>query len=175
MRGITLIELMIVVVIVAILATVSYPSYREFAARAKRNEAKAALLMAATNQERFYLQNNQFSADLTQLGFSASPFTTDSRSYVITIAAPVPTADFTVTATYQLGGAEALQAGEVDRLVDAPVHLAARIPEHGGVQLDVLAHRHMWIQRVALEHHCDVAVFGFQVVDDGVVNADLAA
>jgi len=107
MRGITLIELMIVVVIVAILATVSYPSYREFAARAKRNEAKAALLMAATNQERFYLQNNQFSADLTQLGFSASPFTTDSRSYVITVAAPVPTADFTVTATYQLGGAEA--------------------------------------------------------------------
>jgi type IV pilus assembly protein PilE len=107
MRGITLIELMIVVVIVAILAAVSYPSYREFAARAKRNEAKAALLMAATNQERFYLQNNQFSADLTQLGFSSNPFTTETRSYVITVAAPVPTADFTVTATYQLGGAEA--------------------------------------------------------------------
>jgi type IV pilus assembly protein PilE len=106
-QGVTLIELMIVVVIIAILAMVSYPSYREFTARAKRNEAKAALLKAATNQERFYLQNNQFSTDLTDLGFAASPFTTDTGSYVITIAAPVPAANFTVTATYQFGGAEA--------------------------------------------------------------------
>lgn len=109
MRGITLIELMIVVVIVSILAAVSYPSYREFAARAKRNEAKAALLMAATNQERFYLQNNQFSTDLTQLGFAANPYPTDTGSYVITVAAAVPAANFTVTATYQLGGAESLK------------------------------------------------------------------
>ena len=107
MSGVTLIELMITVVIIAILAVVSYPSYREFIDRAKRTEAKAALLMAATNQERFFLQNNQFSALLTDLGFTASPFTTDSGAYVITVAAPVPTADFTVTATYQLGGAEA--------------------------------------------------------------------
>ena len=58
MRGVTLTELMIVVVIVSILAMVSYPSYREYAARAKRNEAKACLLQVATQQERFYLQNN---------------------------------------------------------------------------------------------------------------------
>lgn len=107
MRGITLIELMIVVVIISILAAVSYPSYREFAARAKRNEAKAALLQAATNQERFYLQNNQFSADLTDLGFSASPFTTETGSYVISIVAANPSSNYTVTATYQLGGGEA--------------------------------------------------------------------
>jgi len=107
MQGVTLIELMIVVVIIAILAMVGYPNYREFAARAKRNEAKAALLQAATNQERFYLQNNQFSVDLTELGFATSPFTTATGSYVITIAAPNPAADFTVTATYQFGGSEA--------------------------------------------------------------------
>jgi len=111
MRGITLIELMIVVVIVSILAAVSYPSYREFAARAKRNEAKAALLKAATNQERLYLQNNQFTTDLVQLGFSASPFTTETGSYVISVAAPNPAANFTVTATYQLTGKEAALCG----------------------------------------------------------------
>lgn len=109
MRGITLIELMIVVVIISMLAAISYPSYREFAARAKRNEAKAALLKAATNQERFYLQNNQFSVNLVELGFTASPYTTESNSYVISVAAPAPAANFTVTATYQLGGAESLK------------------------------------------------------------------
>jgi type IV pilus assembly protein PilE len=93
----------------SILAVVSYPSFREFAARAKRTEAKAALLKAAVSQERFFLNANQFSTDLTQLGFSASPFTTNTGSYVITVAAPTPTANFTVTATYQLGGAESLK------------------------------------------------------------------
>ncbi len=106
MRGITLIELMIVVVIISLLAAISYPSYREFAARAKRNEAKAALLKAATNQERFYLQNNEFSDDLVELGFTTSPFTTDTGSYVISVAAPLPAANFTITATYQKVDAE---------------------------------------------------------------------
>jgi type IV pilus assembly protein PilE len=63
MRGVTLIELMIVVVVVSILAAVAFPNYREYAARAKRNEARAALLQLATNQERFYLNNNTFSAE----------------------------------------------------------------------------------------------------------------
>jgi type IV pilus assembly protein PilE len=111
MRGITLIELMIVVVIVGILAAVAYPSYREFVARATRNEAKAALLKAATNQERFYLQNNQFSTDLNELGFSDNPYTTDSGSYKITVVAPVPASNYTVTATYQLGGVESGKCG----------------------------------------------------------------
>jgi type IV pilus assembly protein PilE len=106
-QGVTLIELMIVVVIIAILAMASYPSYREFAARAKRNEAKAALLQIATNQERFYLQNNTFTQDLTALGFATTPnFTTATGSYVIRI----PNADasnFTATATFQFGGKEA--------------------------------------------------------------------
>ena len=105
-RGLTLIELMIVIVVVGILASIAYPSYREFAARATRNEARAALLKAATNQERHYLQNNQFSVDLNQLGFSSSPYTSDTGSYVISVTAPNPASNFTVTATYQFGGVE---------------------------------------------------------------------
>ena len=107
MRGITLIELMIVVVVISILGAIAYPNYREFAARAKRMEAKTALLQAATNQERFYLQNNRFSQDMRELGFTANPFDTDSGSYRITTASIVATADFTVTATYMLADTEA--------------------------------------------------------------------
>jgi type IV pilus assembly protein PilE len=106
MRGITLIELMIVVVVISILAAVAFPNYREFAARAKRNEARAALLRLATNQERFYLNNNTFSDDMTQLGFPDDPYTTDSESYVVDVTAASPS-NFSATATYQLGGTEA--------------------------------------------------------------------
>ena len=106
MRGITLIELMIVVVVVSILAAIAFPNYQEFAARAKRNEAKSALLQIATNQERFYLNNNTFTQDMTALGFSADPFTTDTGSYVIDVTSADAT-NYSATATYQLGGSEA--------------------------------------------------------------------
>ncbi len=98
MAGITLLELMIVVVIVALLAALSYPNYREYAARAKRNEAKAALLKCATNQEKFYLQNQAFSTDLAQLGFASNK--TDSGTYQVAVAAANPGSNFTCTATY---------------------------------------------------------------------------
>lgn len=100
MYGVTLLELMIVVVIIAILAVVGYPNYRDYAARAKRNEAKAALLQIGAQQERFYLQNNTYTNDMTRLGFSSSPYTTDSKSYVVAITGATAN-NYTATATYQ--------------------------------------------------------------------------
>ncbi|HEX5788569.1 MAG TPA: type IV pilin protein [Woeseiaceae bacterium] len=100
MRGITLMELMIVVVIVGILAAVAYPNYRDFAARAKRNEAKAALLQIATNQERFYLNNNEYTENMQNLGFNVSDnFVTETGSYNIDVAGANATT-YTATATY---------------------------------------------------------------------------
>ena len=87
MRGITLIELMIVVVIIGLMAVIAYPNYREFAARAKRNEAKAALLKIATNQERFYLQNNSYTCQMTRLGFPVDDdFVTESGTYLVDVS-----------------------------------------------------------------------------------------
>jgi type IV pilus assembly protein PilE len=106
MRGITLLELMIVVVIIGIMAAVAYPNYRDFAARAKRNEAKAILLEIAQNQERFYLQNSTFGT-LTQLGYAGDTITTDTGSYDVTIAPPPDANNFTAVASYNLGGTEA--------------------------------------------------------------------
>jgi type IV pilus assembly protein PilE len=107
MAGVTLMELMIVVVIIGILGAIAYPNYRQYAARAKRNEAKAELLKIATLQERFYLQNNTYTADMTNLGFpSASNNTSDSDSYLINVTA-ADANDFTATAVYQFTDDEA--------------------------------------------------------------------
>ena len=101
MRGVTLLELMIVVVIIGILTAIAYPSYRQYVAKAKRNEAKSALLQIATMQERFYLQNGTYTVDMTKLGFPVGTnFLTDTKSYIVAVTAATPAA-FSATATYQ--------------------------------------------------------------------------
>ena len=96
----TLIELMLVIVVLGILAAIAYPNYQEMSARAKRNEAKAALLQIAAQQERWYLNNNTYTTQMTNLGFTVdADFITESGSYRIN----VPFADannFTATAVY---------------------------------------------------------------------------
>ncbi|MBT8099290.1 MAG: prepilin-type N-terminal cleavage/methylation domain-containing protein [Gammaproteobacteria bacterium] len=102
-RGVTLVELMIVVIVVGILAAFAYPNYRDYLSRSKRNEAKAALLQIATNQERWYLNNNSYTANLADVGVAA---VTGSGAYAIAINA-ADANDFTATATYLIGDAEA--------------------------------------------------------------------
>ncbi len=104
MRGVTLLELMVVVVILGILTAIAYPSYRQFIERAKRTEARALLLRIAVDQERFYLQNNTFGT-MAQLQYD-EPQITDSEAYSVTITANTAS-NFSATATYQLGGEEA--------------------------------------------------------------------
>ena len=100
MHGMTLMDLMIVVVIIGIITAIAFPNYRQFVARAKRTEAKAALLQIATNQERFYLQNSTFTTDMTMLGFQTDPYISDSDSYSISVTA-ADQSDYTAVATYQ--------------------------------------------------------------------------
>jgi len=107
MRGVTLMELMIVVVVIGILTAMAYPSYRQYVAKAKRNEAKNCLLQIAVMQERHYLQNGTYTADMILLGFSgAGNVLSDSGSYICDVTAASPAA-FSATATYQKGDAEA--------------------------------------------------------------------
>lgn len=104
MRGVTLLELMIVVVILGILTAIAFPNYRDFIARAKRTEAKAILLEIAQNEERFYLQNNRYGT-MAELGY-ADPLITDTGSYSVTINAPDAN-NFTAVADYLIGDSEA--------------------------------------------------------------------
>jgi type IV pilus assembly protein PilE len=63
-RGVTLIELIVVMVVVGILAAIAIPSYRDYVLRANRTDARGALLTLATAQEKYYLQCNTYVATL---------------------------------------------------------------------------------------------------------------
>jgi len=82
-RGVTLIELMIVVVIVSILAAVALPSYTAYVLRSHRVEAKTALLDLAGREERYYStsQTGAFYTNLnTALGY---PISDDGRQRLL--------------------------------------------------------------------------------------------
>ncbi|TLZ35988.1 MAG: type IV pilin protein [Gammaproteobacteria bacterium] len=65
MRGVTLIELMVVLAIVAILASLAVASYRRYVLRANRTDATSALLRIQVGEEKYFLQNNTYTTDVT--------------------------------------------------------------------------------------------------------------
>ena len=95
MRGVTLIELMIVLAIVAVIAAIALPTYRHYLLRVQRSEAVAALLRIRAAQEKFFLQNNAYASG-AQLA-AAPPeglgmgVRTENRLYELSIAVPDPT------------------------------------------------------------------------------------
>ena len=95
-RGITLLELMIVVVIVGILAAIAYPSYQDYVLRSHRADAQADLLELAQWLERHYTTNNTYAG--AALPFSQTPRTGAAR-YNIAVAVPAGGQTFTLTAT----------------------------------------------------------------------------
>jgi type IV pilus assembly protein PilE len=58
-------ELMTVVVVLGILASIAVPSYRRYLIRSQRTDGTAALLQIQAAEEKYYLQYNNYTADLT--------------------------------------------------------------------------------------------------------------
>ena len=103
-RGMTLIELVVVIMIVGILAAVAIPSYRSYVVRSQRSDAKDAILALATQQEKHYLQCNSYATAIdaaTDCAAFELQGTAASKSgwYALDTDAPDPVTGFTVTAT----------------------------------------------------------------------------
>jgi type IV pilus assembly protein PilE len=66
-RGLTLVELMVVLAVLAVLAGIAYPLYTAQTQKARRADAKIALENIALAQERFFTINGRYSVDYTEL------------------------------------------------------------------------------------------------------------
>jgi type IV pilus assembly protein PilE len=114
-RGVTLIELVVVIAIIGILASIAIPSYERYILRSHRVQAISALLAVAAAQEKFYLACNTYTANLVELptvadcddrglgypdGDAATGVQTEGGWYTITIdKADADEFDLTATAT----------------------------------------------------------------------------
>ena len=64
-KGMTLIELMIVVVIVGILASIAYPSYRDQMTKTRRSDGQVKLMEIMNAQERYFTNYGSYTASIT--------------------------------------------------------------------------------------------------------------
>src|SRR5437660_4364066 len=99
MRGMTLIELMVVVAIVAILASLAVGSYRRYVLRANRTDATSALLRIQVAQEKYFLQNNTYTTDVTDLPPTGLGVASPTPNGFYTLAVTGDPASTTNTAT----------------------------------------------------------------------------
>lgn len=86
MTGFSLIEVMIAIVIVAIIAAVALPAYQEHVMRGNRTDCHGALVEAANRLERFFYDNNTYTADFTDLGYDEeTDISTQHGKYVFSV------------------------------------------------------------------------------------------
>lgn len=86
-KGLTLVELLIVVAIVGILAGIGYPSYQRHVTSTRHADAKVKLLEIMQLQRRYFTNNNQYTTDLIgdlNLAEAGEQVITDNEFYVIT-------------------------------------------------------------------------------------------
>jgi type IV pilus assembly protein PilE len=114
-RGFTLIEALVTAAIIAILAAIAIPSYRDQVLKAHRAEGQVLLLEIAARQERFYLDNKRYTADMTQLGFGSDPVISPEGHYSLDATAGATgniATSFLATATRRGGQADDTRCGD---------------------------------------------------------------
>ncbi len=98
-KGVTLIEAMVTVVVLSILVGLAMPNYFRYVVRSNRTEAIEALLAASACQERLFIRNNVYNANVCGGG-------TQNGKYVISITTTNTNRNFVATATPQGSQAE---------------------------------------------------------------------
>ncbi|MEM7303990.1 MAG: type IV pilin protein [Pseudomonadota bacterium] len=87
-RGITLVELMMVIVIVGIIASIAYPSYQGHINKTRRTDGQAMMLKIMQEQRKYFSNENTYTLDLiNDLGYidsgDGSSTESDEGFYII--------------------------------------------------------------------------------------------
>ena len=78
-RGMTLVELMVVVAMVAILASVALPAWNSQVQKARRADARNTLMLVKVEQEKYRADNGSYASSMSALGLST--YNSTSRDY----------------------------------------------------------------------------------------------
>jgi type IV pilus assembly protein PilE len=101
-RGVTLIELMIVVVILAIIAAIAIPTYRQQVLRSNRSDAKVALMQTVQNLERCFTTNSTYTGCYDD---DPETFASPEELYEVTVDVADSGTEYNLTAAPQEGQA----------------------------------------------------------------------
>jgi type IV pilus assembly protein PilE len=103
-RGMTLVELLIVVAIVAILSSAALPSWNSQVQKARRADARNTLMLVQVEQEKYRADSGSYASSMSALGLST--YNSTSRDYYnISIVSSSETA-FVASATPNTNGGQ---------------------------------------------------------------------
>lgn len=107
-RGVTLLEILVVLLVVGILAALTLPAYRQHLVRVHRTEAMTVLYDIAAAEERFYLKHGRYVGDLSAapplgLGLASA---SDAHHYAFSVAVAGDGQTFIASATPRPGGGQ---------------------------------------------------------------------
>lgn len=106
-RGVTLIELMIVVVVIAIISAFAYPSYLSYVIKSNRSAAMSFMTEVAAKQEEFVLDARSYASSTSGLGLTTPADVTKYYSVTVTAYNSSSPPAYSVVATPIAGSMQA--------------------------------------------------------------------
>jgi len=108
-RGITLLEVLVVLVLVGIITALALPGYRHQMIRVHRTEAMIALFDLQSAEEKFFMRHNRYTSEISAAPPSGLGLSTASSSnkYEVSIAVALDGQSFIATATPTPEGGQA--------------------------------------------------------------------
>lgn len=86
-NGYSLIELMVTVAVVGVLVSISVPTYKNYTMKSRRSEGRSFAMEIMQRQEKYYNENNTYTTNLAQLGYSSATPTSEKGYYQVTATA----------------------------------------------------------------------------------------